>query len=713
MEIKNYKIKQKIGKGGMATVYLGEHISLKRDAALKIMSPELAANKQFEQSFLKEGEIVAKLEHPNIVGIYDIGKTEDNASSFMAMEYLRGGSLKEKLESNESNYQGLEYQQCEDILTQVGAGLGHAHQHDFVHRDIKPANILFRQDGTAVLTDFGIAKLQDSTGDLTRLGYTLGTLQYMSPEQASTTELDQRSDIYSLGLVFYEMLTGHKAYNADTTAQAIYQHVNEPPPHLPSQYAYLQTVIDKVLAKNPDDRFSTVDEFVNAVKNVDKNAYLANDKTVIYNVAAPVKMVKQTVNSSQSSKSSPSLVKHPLFISSIVGVIALSIFAFLLSSGGDDDINLAGNTANSDFISENSIKIEASKDVEANLEKNLQEQEIKGQLATTGVDAESSIEIDTENSIETEKPSKSDKPEKAKFGILKLKAISQKTGKRTKADFIVKQIDKTAFQHQSPNTSLSYAVLNILISPAVAQKTYSMKKGTKKLRVLNVYSAQFKLAVGHYKITVRNKYSSVIKTISVQSDQTLSKEIILKSKPKPVEEVSSTPPNKPTPVTSETESPTDNTGNPTTNNSDNTAPNIDNNAGNPTDNSSDNTDPNIDNNAGNPTDNNSNNTDSNAGNPTANNSNNTDPNTDSNAGNPTDNNSDNTDPNINNNAGNPTDNTDPNIDSNSDNNMPSTENNSVDENPDSNVSTENQPLPVLLDKLKIPKEIQEVIKIIK
>ncbi len=673
MKIKNYKIKQEIGKGGMATVYLGEHISLKRDAALKIMSPELAANKQFEQSFLKEGEIVAKLEHLNIVGIYDIGRTEDDASSFMAMEYLRGGSLKEKIDNNESNHQGLEYQQCEDILTQVGAGLGHAHQHDFVHRDIKPANILFRQDGTAVLTDFGIAKLQDSVGDLTRLGYTLGTLQYMSPEQASTTELDQRSDIYSLGLVFYEMLTGHKAYNADTTAQAIYQHVNEPPPYLPNQYAYLQPVIDKVLAKNPDDRFSTVDDFVTAVKNVDKNAYLADDKTVIYNAATPVKMAKQTVSSSQSGKSSSSLVKHPLFISSIIGVIALSVFAFLLSSAEEDDSNLASNATNSNFISENSIKIEASKDIDTNSEENLKEQEPKGQLENTEIDAESNIKIDTENSIEVEKPSKPDKPEKAKFGILKLKAISQKTGKPIKADFIVKRIDKTAFQQQSSNTSLSHAVLNILISPAAAQKTYSMKKGTKKLRVLDVYSAQFKLAVGHYKITVKNTYSSVRKTVSIQSDQALSKEIILKSKPEPklepVEEVSSTPPNQPTPVTSETESPdpTDNnpnTGNPTNSNSDNTVPNTDSNVGNPTDNNSDNTAPNTDSNVGNPIDNNS-------------------------------------------------DSTIPNTDSNSDNNMPSTGDNSVDENPDSNTSTENQPLPILLDKLKIPKEIQEVIKIIK
>ena len=353
MEIKNYKLKQIIGKGGMATVYLGEHTSLKRSAALKIMSADIAANEQFQKSFLKEGEIVAQLEHPNIVGIYDIGRVEDDSTFFMAMEYLRGGSLKDKLETIEDPNKALPYQECVDILTQVGAGLEYAHQQDFVHRDIKPANILFRQDGTAVLTDFGIAKLQDSVGDLTRLGYTLGTVQYMSPEQASTTELDQRSDIYSLGLVFYEMLTGHKAHQAETTAQAIYQHVNEAPPPLEPHYAYLQTVMDKVLAKEPDKRFSSVSDFITALKNADPNADLNDnpndDKTVVYKANA-TRTTADDDSSKLSSHHQPikslknaAFAKKPLLISAAIGAIIVLAFAFFIPSFGTPDSTIADN----------------------------------------------------------------------------------------------------------------------------------------------------------------------------------------------------------------------------------------------------------------------------------------------------------------------------------------------------------------------------------
>ncbi|CAG0909887.1 unnamed protein product, partial [Darwinula stevensoni] len=168
----------------------------------------------------------------------------------MAMEYLSGGSLRDRLKTEAFTPAAVL-----QILRQLGAGLEYAHQQGFIHRDIKPENILFRKDGTAILTDFGIAKVQDSTGDMTRMGLTAGTAQYMSPEQAMVGKLDYRSDLYSLGLVVFEMLSGEKVCKADSFAQAVYQHTTQPLPALPFAYRIFQPVMQKVLAKQPEQRY--------------------------------------------------------------------------------------------------------------------------------------------------------------------------------------------------------------------------------------------------------------------------------------------------------------------------------------------------------------------------------------------------------------------------------------------------------------------------
>jgi serine/threonine protein kinase len=189
------------------------------------------------------------------------------------MEYLSGGSLKERLAKEKYSIES-----CITLLQHVGAGLSLAHKHNYIHRDIKPANILFSKHDTAILTDFGIAKLQDTCSDLTKMGYMLGTAQYMSPEQATTQPLDQRSDVYSLGLVFYEMLTGKKAVDGKTNLQALYQHTNAPPPTFPAQYQHLQEVLNKVLAKKPVDRFDSVQAFIDALVATNSNALIKDEK---------------------------------------------------------------------------------------------------------------------------------------------------------------------------------------------------------------------------------------------------------------------------------------------------------------------------------------------------------------------------------------------------------------------------------------------------
>ncbi len=273
ISIPNYTIEKEIGRGGMATVYLAIQDKLKRKVALKVMTPEMAKDDNFKKSFMSEATIIASLDHPNIVRIYDV-EIVDDSTLYMAMEYLSGNTLKEKLLNGR-----MSFPKALKVIGEISKGLIHAHEKGYIHRDIKPGNILFRGDGTAVLTDFGIAKLQDTSGELTRMGFTMGTLQYMSPEQVITTDLDQRSDIYSLGLVFYEMLTGFKAFKAETTVQAIHQHTTVPPPELENEYSYLQNVLDKVLAKDPKNRYQNVNEFVTAISTASED-----DKTVIYQV---------------------------------------------------------------------------------------------------------------------------------------------------------------------------------------------------------------------------------------------------------------------------------------------------------------------------------------------------------------------------------------------------------------------------------------------
>lgn len=272
MKIPNYDVKESIGEGGMATVYRAMHQLLKQERAIKVMHASLSNELGFEKNFLHEGQIVASLNHPHIIKIHDVGSC--NAGYFMAMEYLTGGNLGDKLKKS-----ALSLKQTIIIMQQIGGALHYAHQQGLIHRDIKPNNIMFSSNGDAILTDFGISKLQNTESDLTLCGYgKLGTPRYMSPEQTTSEALNQRSDIYSLALVFYETLVGKPGIKATTTVTMIREHVLAPPPSLPIAYAYFQPVLNKALEKDPKDRYSTVEEFVNAI-SVQKPK--EDDETVI------------------------------------------------------------------------------------------------------------------------------------------------------------------------------------------------------------------------------------------------------------------------------------------------------------------------------------------------------------------------------------------------------------------------------------------------
>jgi tRNA A-37 threonylcarbamoyl transferase component Bud32 len=265
-----YQIINKVGQGGMATVYKAYQPSMDRNVAIKVLPGQLAESKEFVTRFQQEARIIARLEHPHILPVFDYG--EDNGITYFVMRYLDAGTLKDKMES----HRPLPLDVVDHLYTQLADALGYAHARGIVHRDLKPANALVDQDGNIFLTDFGIAKLLASASPrLTQTDAIMGTPAYISPEQAQAGPVDQRSDIYSLGIILYEMVTGRVPYTADTPLAVILKQVSDPLP-LPSLIKpdippVIEQVLLKALAKNPNDRFASTAEFVAAWKRALKD----------------------------------------------------------------------------------------------------------------------------------------------------------------------------------------------------------------------------------------------------------------------------------------------------------------------------------------------------------------------------------------------------------------------------------------------------------
>ena len=267
-----YEIIDRIGRGGMAEVYRGYHVSLDRYVAIKLLHPFLADDPEFKDRFENEARNVAKLKHPNIVQVYDFEYDGEGESYYMVMELIDGPTLKDRLFELSSTGERFPLSEAIRIVKSAAEALAYAHQRSMIHRDVKPANLMLDEDRRVVLTDFGIAKIVTGA-QFTASGGMVGTPAYMAPEQGLGEAGDERSDIYSLGVILFQLATGRLPFDADTPLAIILKHLNEPLP-APHEFAPdipedLEQIICRALAKDPEDRYQSAAELAHELGRLD------------------------------------------------------------------------------------------------------------------------------------------------------------------------------------------------------------------------------------------------------------------------------------------------------------------------------------------------------------------------------------------------------------------------------------------------------------
>ena len=271
-----YELIEKIGEGGMAVVYKAKDRLLNRYVAIKILRPEFTQDEQFLDSFKRESQAAAGLQHPNIVSIYDVGRTGN--INFIVMELVDGRPLSDFIKENGH----LDYKTTIDIAKQVASALAIAHKHQIIHRDVKPHNIMITSDGVAKLTDFGIARAVSNATMVADTSKIIGSVHYFSPEQARGAYVDERSDIYSLGIVMVEMLTGRVPFDGETPVEVALKHINEDVPSPAKLVPGIPPALDKVVLKATDkyqtERYKSADEMLEALKNVEFVTQMVGDR---------------------------------------------------------------------------------------------------------------------------------------------------------------------------------------------------------------------------------------------------------------------------------------------------------------------------------------------------------------------------------------------------------------------------------------------------
>lgn len=321
-----YRITAPLGEGGMAAVYRAYQPSVDRYVALKVLPQSFATDPQFAQRFEREAKVLAKLQHPNILPIHDYGQAD--GYPYIVMPVVEGGELSDLMHGDK-----LPLAEVVRIISQVGDALDYAHTEGVVHRDIKPSNILLDQRGNCLLTDFGLAKIVSNVANkLTSSGFVVGTPSYIAPEQGMGDPADGRSDIYALGVVLYELMTGQVPFQAETPIAVVMKHIHDPllsPREFRADIPEaIEQVILKALAKDPQDRYSTAGEMVKAIQAaVDKGDALPASSPI---QQTDIRQVKPPPSSSsKANPASPSTASGSIMWWSGAGLIAVVLLALL------------------------------------------------------------------------------------------------------------------------------------------------------------------------------------------------------------------------------------------------------------------------------------------------------------------------------------------------------------------------------------------------
>ena len=358
-QILNYKIDSLLGKGGMGTVYLGKHMKMERKVAIKMLHPDLSSNVSLRERFKNEASALAQLQNAHIVTLYDFEESDEGL--FLIMEYIEGMELADhinKVSGPINEKSAIHY------FTQILDGFNYAHKKKVVHRDIKPSNILINSDDEIKIMDFGIAKIVDSEKSLTKTGTQIGTVFYMSPEQVKGENIDHRSDIYSLGVTLFQMITGQCPYSNDTTEFQIYNNiVNDPLPDPASIYPgaskHLAQVIAKATQKNVEDRFQSCEEFKKALNDtafqtvIKEPATTEAHKTQIKE-PTPTEAPKTQIKEPTPTSSTPPKKKKKTAI--IIGVCSFLLLISVISiftSNSDSEEEVVGSGGYVENLPEN------------------------------------------------------------------------------------------------------------------------------------------------------------------------------------------------------------------------------------------------------------------------------------------------------------------------------------------------------------------------
>ncbi len=335
--VSHYKVVDYLGGGGMGVVYKAEDIKLKRTVALKFLPLEFTRNPEAKARFMKEAQAASALDHPRIGTIYEVNETDDG-HMYIAMAFYEGETLKDVLGRGT-----IPLKRVIDLVLQVANGLASAHEKEITHRDIKPANIMITEDGFVKIVDFGLAKLGDST-KITKSGMAMGTPAYMSPEQVKGTQIDHRSDIWSLGIILYELLTGKLPFRGDNEMSMLYNIVHEEPapasqynPEIPSQ---IEKIITHSIVKNASERYASINEFIEDLKQVqtggseltkaDKSTTITLDPDQMRTIVKPAADSKKPVRKPKAGKGRSVVVAFFFLALLVLGIMNSSKIEALL-----------------------------------------------------------------------------------------------------------------------------------------------------------------------------------------------------------------------------------------------------------------------------------------------------------------------------------------------------------------------------------------------